>query len=151
MHSDIFQWIQEHDTALTALSFGSLLMFLASLALIPIILIRLPSDYFTRQSPTRVREHPVLFLIRVILQNLLGVALLLAGILMLVLPGQGLLTILLGISLIHFPRKRQLVQRLIRMRRIHRSINWIRSRYGVAPIEVPGHNPVSQNHATRGT
>lgn len=124
-------------------------MFLASLALIPIILIRLPSDYFTRQSSSRVREHPVWFLIRVILQNLLGVVLLLAGILMLVLPGQGLLTILVGICLIHFPRKRQLVQSLIRMRRIHRSINWIRARYGVVPIEVPERNPVIQAPPTQ--
>jgi archaellum biogenesis protein FlaJ (TadC family) len=137
VHADVFQWIQAHESWLTLLSLASLLLFVGSIALIPVILVRLPSDYFTRDPSPRTREHPIRFVIRVTIQNLIGFTLLIAGILMLVLPGQGLLTLLVAVCLIHFPRKRQLIRHIVRMRRVHQSIDWIRMRYGVPPIRLP--------------
>lgn len=137
MHSEIIQWLHAHEQWLAWLSLGSAVLFVASLALIPLILIRLPMDYFTRTRSQKARQHPLWFATRILLQNLLGICLLASGILMLVLPGQGLLTMLIGICLIHFPRKQQLIQRMIRMPRIHRSINWIRYRWGIPPVEIP--------------
>lgn len=115
----------------------SILMFIGTLALIPILLIRLPVDYFVSRPitewPTR---HPLVHLMLVIGKNLLGIVLIGLGIVLLVLPGQGLLTILLGIILMDFPGKRTLERRLIRYPPLHKSANWLRHRYNKPPFEV---------------
>jgi hypothetical protein len=55
---------------------------------------------------------------------------------MLVLPGQGVLTILAGITLLNYPGKRRLELWLVRRPAIHRAIDWIRRRAGRAPLEL---------------
>jgi UPF0716 family protein affecting phage T7 exclusion len=72
-----------------------------------------------------------------VLKNLIGAVLLVGGIAMLVLPGQGLLTMLLGLSLINFPGKFWLERKLIQRRAVHRSVNWIRRKGGSEPMVVP--------------
>src|SRR5919197_5810008 len=86
----------------------SVIGFLGSLIAIPFLLVRLPAHYFDERHPrTWMRDHhPVLRLLGLVLKNLAGVVFVLAGILMLFLPGQGILTLLIGISLIDFPGKR---------------------------------------------
>ena len=56
---------------------------------------------------------------------------------MLLLPGQGLLTIVVGILLLEFPGKRVLETKLIRRPRIHHAIDALRRRFGHPPLEVP--------------
>lgn len=68
------------------------------------------------------------------LKNLVGVVFLLAGIAMLVLPGQGLLTVLIGISLIDFPGKHRLEARLVSQRLVLQAINAVRHRFGRPPL-----------------
>ena len=70
-------------------------------------------------------------------KNVLGVVLLLAGILMMVLPGQGIITILVALSLLDFPGRRQLETRLVRQPKVRQAINWIRARAGRPPIQPP--------------
>lgn len=119
----------------------SVVTFVATLIIVPFVLVRLPSDYFIRDqrvpvvSPTR---QPVIRVTLLVAKNLLGAVLLLGGIAMLVLPGQGLLTMLLGLSLIDFPGKFWLERKLVRRRAVHKAINWIRRKGGKGPIEVPG-------------
>jgi hypothetical protein len=114
----------------------SVLMFFGSILLIPILLVRLPADYFIshpiRDWPTK---RPVSHLLLVIGKNILGVVLIGLGIGMLVLPGQGLLTILLGIILMDFPAKRKLERKLISYKPLRDSTNWLRHRYGKPPFE----------------
>ena len=64
-------------------------------------------------------------------QNLLLVA---AGLAMLFLPGQGLLTVLIGVSVMDFPGKRGLLQRLVRGPKVQRTLNWIRRKRGKEPF-----------------
>ena len=71
------------------------------------------------------------------IKNLLGAALVLIGIAMLVLPGQGALTILAGVFLLEFPGKRRLELRIVRQRPVHLTINWIRARVGRPPLVLP--------------
>jgi hypothetical protein len=52
--------------------------------------------------------------------------LLVCGVLMLVLPGQGIITILIGLSLIPFPGKKKIEQYLISRKSVRSSLNWIR-------------------------
>jgi hypothetical protein len=69
-----------------------------------------------------------------VLRNLLGVLLVLLGIAMLLLPGQGLLTLLVGLLLIDFPGKHQLVVRLLTRPKVLSVVNKLRAHRGAAPL-----------------
>jgi hypothetical protein len=71
-----------------------------------------------------------------ILKNLLGIVLLLAGIAMLVLPGQGLITMFVSLTLLNFPGKYRLERWVISQGVVFRSINWIRQRRGYRPMDA---------------
>lgn len=81
-------------------------------------------------------HHPVLRLIGLGLKNAVGVLLFLAGVAMIVLPGQGLLTMLIGISLLDFPGKRHLERRLVGQPAVLRTINKLREKFGRPPLIV---------------
>ena len=67
----------------------------------------------------------------------LGVVFILAGLAMIVLPGQGVLTILIGLALTNFPGKYALEQRLVRRPAVSGALNWIRQKAGRPPLEIP--------------
>lgn len=130
---------------LVALGIVSIVFFVGTLFAIPIILVRLPANYFDERYPRSwMRDHhPVLRLIAHLAKNLVGAVFLLAGMAMLVLPGQGLLTILIGVSLLDFPGKRRLEARLVGHPTVLKGINAMRQRFGrppltIAPREDPG-------------
>jgi putative transmembrane protein PGPGW len=119
----------------------SVVGFVASLIVIPWILILLPQDYFCQSHPrTRLKgHHPVLRLFVLLLKNLVGGILLLGGIAMLVLPGQGLLTMLIGLSLMNFPGKRAIERKLVSRPLILQAINRIRQRFDRPPLLIEEH------------
>ncbi|TWU21693.1 putative transmembrane protein (PGPGW) [Novipirellula galeiformis] len=114
------------------------LVFVASLVAVPWVIIRLPSNYFNH--PHRIFLKPngnkAGFYSLVVLKNLVGAAFLAMGVAMLVLPGQGLLTILIGLSLIEFPGKYRLQQFLISRPFVRRPLNWIRHQAGKPDFEI---------------
>jgi hypothetical protein len=122
-------------------TFGlSVVLFIGSLIAMPIMIARMRSDFFVRRKPTRASwtgRHPAIRIGFLIFKNILGVILFLAGIAMLVLPGQGIITIVVGISLLNFPGKRKLLLRIVRQRRVLRAINWIRSKAGRPELIIP--------------
>jgi len=65
-------------------------------------------------------------------KNALGVVLVVIGILMSIpgVPGQGILTILLGIMLLDFPGKRTLEYKLVTRPQVLNTINRLRHRFG---------------------
>ena len=83
------------------------------------------------------KQHPVTRYVLRGIKNVAGLIFLLAGIAMLVLPGQGLLTILIGVSLLDFPGKRRLELYLVQKRPVLRAINWIREKAQRPPLIVP--------------
>ncbi len=116
-----------------ALGAFSLVMFVATLVLVPMIVVRIPADYFAgdrRERATVIRRHPVLQAVLVVAKNLLGVVLVALGLAMLVLPGQGVVTILIGLMLMNFPGKYRLEKWVVSRRPVRRSINWLRVRAG---------------------
>ena len=118
--------------------------FIATLAVIPLLVVRIPEDYFVDDRPRRwawSRRHPTLHIVAVAVKNLLGIFLLAAGIAMIFLPGQGVITILLGLTFMNFPGKRRLEKAIIRQRPVARAINWIRSRGGHPPLQIPSRSP----------
>ncbi len=131
------EWIRSYQTLRAWLAAASTVIFIVSLALVPFFVIRIPSDYFVPGKDCghpRSDRHFVLRSIVRIGRNLLGFVLLVAGLLMLVLPGQGLLTILVAAMLLNFPGKRRFERWIVSRRPVLRAINWIRRRAGRPPL-----------------
>ena len=116
----------------------SVVCFVVSLIAIPFLLVRLPPQYFDERHPRTWMQdhHPVLRLIGLGLKNALWVVVFLAGIAMLFLPGQGILTMLIGISLVDFPGKRRLERRLIGQPTVLKTINKLREKFDRPPLTV---------------
>jgi hypothetical protein len=126
---------------LTALSF---VFFIGTLIAIPFILVQLPADYFDIRVPRpwMQHHHPVLRVVGHMLKNAVGAVFLLAGFLMLFLPGQGVLTMLIGISMLDFPGKRKIEAKLIGQPTVLGVINNMRKRHGKSPLVLaPEHDP----------
>jgi hypothetical protein len=119
----------------------SALMFVASLIAVPMIVVRLPADYFTHEHRAADwLRSPSVRIEWLLLKNLCGIVLVLGGLAMLVLPGQGVLTILLGFALLDLPGKKRVIAWIVRRPGVLSSINWIRRRRGHPPIREPIHN-----------
>ncbi len=116
----------------------SIVMCVLSILLLPFLICRIPEDYFLH-NPSESNTHTSSLIKggRCLLKNIAGYILVLAGIIMLFVPGQGLLTILLGAVLMDFPGKRRLENRLIGIRRIRNTLNWIRKKYHVNALKFP--------------
>ena len=114
----------------------SVIAFVGTLIAIPAILIRLPPDYFKNHhhKPWFANHHPVIRTLGLLIKNIVGIIFLLAGIAMLFLPGQGLLTMLLGILFIDFPGKHRLEQKLIQHPQVLKAINAFREKSGKPPF-----------------
>ncbi|NUN50292.1 MAG: hypothetical protein HUU15_15880 [Candidatus Brocadiae bacterium] len=115
---------------------GAASYFLA-LVIVPILIARMPADYFVDDRPLVSRRHPVLRLLLLALKNLIGLAMIVAGIILIPLPGQGFLTLLLGLTLVNFPGKRSLERKLVAWSPIRRVVQWIRLRAGKPPLVIP--------------
>lgn len=111
-------------------------MFVGSLVAIPWLIVRLPADYFDTRVPRHwmADRHPLLRAVGHGAKNVAGAVLLLAGIVMLFTPGQGVLTILIGVSLLDFPGKRRFEVRLVRQPAVFTALNAIRHRFGRPPL-----------------
>ena len=135
----MLSYIQENENLLLILGIVSIVSFLATLLIIPWIVLRIPFDYFSK--PSRVSlvasdAHPSIKIIVLITKNLFGLAVIVLGIAMLVFPGQGLLTILIGVILIDFPGKYGFQRWLISREPVFKSVNWLRERGGKEPLQV---------------
>jgi hypothetical protein len=115
---------------------GSLLMLLGTLFLIPLVIARLPVTYFEypHYPLEKLKHRPFLRIALLILKNLMGLTLMASGFAMLVLPGQGLLTLFLAIILLDFPGKSALKRKLIASTRLRSLVNQFRVRHGKAPF-----------------
>jgi hypothetical protein len=112
-------------------------MLAASLVVLRVLLVRIPSDYFVRHVPAFPgKRHPVLEATFVVAKNILGLFLVLFGLLMSLpgVAGQGILTILAGLSLMNFPGKRRLLRMIVGQGFIESVINGIRQRAGRPPL-----------------
>lgn len=101
----------------------------ATLASISMLLISLPSDYFTRKKRVSRIKNPVLRLFLRLLKNVCGAVFLIAGFIMIFTPGPGVLSALVGVILCDFPGKRRVERKIVERPRVLAMINRIRSRY----------------------
>jgi archaellum biogenesis protein FlaJ (TadC family) len=137
---ELWQWINENGVALGWLGVVSFVMFMGSLVIIPVLVARIPTDYFVdreRHLSRSRRIHPIAYLIFMMIKNAVGILLVIVGIAMLVLPGQGILTILIGVSLTDFPGKYMLERSLVAQPSVFNAMNWIRKRANKKPLTKP--------------
>ena len=124
---------------LLALTVFGVVGFVAGIVGVPLFFTRLPADYFSgRERRALGIETPKRSLIAVllrVLKNLLGLVLIVCGLAMIVLPGQGLLTIVVGVFFVDFPGKRRLERWLLARGPVLRAINGLRRRAGKPPME----------------
>lgn len=108
----------------------SVAVFFLTIMVLPLVIIRLPSDYFVSEKADGFisRQKKSVRIAISSLKNIGGVLLLIMGVLMLFMPGQGILTMLAGLSIMNFPGKRNMEIRLASNRKVMNSLNWIRKK-----------------------
>jgi archaellum biogenesis protein FlaJ (TadC family) len=117
----------------------SIITAVVSILICAFIVSRLPADYFLHEHHDRWADrHPFIRWPFLIAKNLLGVVLVLLGIILSLpgVPGQGILTILIGAMLINFPGKRAVEKWLLTRRGVLKTINKLRARAGRAPLQL---------------
>lgn len=128
----MIEWVEQWSWWLMG---GSLVFFLGSLVVVPAVIVALPADYLFRES-TLLKWNPVIAWPIIVLKNLLGALFLLAGLIMLVTPGQGILSLLVGLSLLNFPGKKRLEHRILTNPKVIRAVNGLRARAKQPPLET---------------
>jgi hypothetical protein len=112
--------------------------FVGSIAAVTFVLVKLPPTYFqiSHARDFWADRHAAVRWSGMVVKNTFGVVLVLLGIVMSVpgVPGQGVLTILLGLMLLDFPGKRHLEYRLVSRPKVLRTINHLRARFDKPPM-----------------
>jgi hypothetical protein len=137
-----FFCLAEHPALLMGLGITSIFIFILSLVGVSWFVALIPEDYFTgasRRSSKFKENAPLLSFLLLIAKNLLGFCLILGGFLMIVLPGQGLLTIITGLFLINYPGKFQLEQKIVTIPAVFKALNWIRLKAKKPPLKRNSH------------
>jgi hypothetical protein len=135
----MLDWLSANQSLLIWLSSLSVLIFVASIVALPWLAGMIPEDYFLDNKTVQENTNGVpsfLVLLAAVGRNLLGLLLLCTGILMLFLPGQGLLTIIVSLLLLDYPGKKIFERRIVRYKSILQGINWIRAKGGHSPIRL---------------
>lgn len=129
--------MSEHASWIIGASFASLI---ATVLLVPVLIKRIPVDYFSHSRRHRLvssSRYPALNFAFTSAKNLLGATLVLLGLLMLLAPGQGLITLLVGLMIMNYPGKFVLERWLMRRPHVFSAVNWLRIRHGQPPLEPP--------------
>ena len=134
----MFDGISINESVIWGLAIFSVISFVGTLMVIPVLVVRIPEDYFSETKRHRwepwAHEHPVIRWSLLISKNILGYLFIMLGIAMLVLPGQGILTIIIGIMFINFPGKYRLERWAVTRPPVLKAINSLRRRAGHAPL-----------------
>ena len=137
----IISWSSMNSDLLFLLGSLSIFILIISVFMMVIIISFLPEDYFKSEnrnliSSVQSSQYPLLKLLVLITKNFFGILLLMSGILMLVLPGQGILTIITGLVFMDYPGKYKFERKLLKQKGVINSINWIRSRLSKPPLKI---------------
>lgn len=138
--AQINEWFETHLHILQLLGSCSLILLIITLVAVPVVVILLPTNYFAmkRREPVhRSTQYNLLYSGFVIVKNLLGVIVITTGLVLLIIPGQGIITILIGFALTNFPGKFAIERWIARQPKVSKTLNWIRNKVGKPPFEIP--------------
>jgi Putative transmembrane protein (PGPGW) len=139
MHN-LIAWLKSHTWLIWASFALSLVTLLSGVLVVPWLIVRIPQDYFAHCRPPRAAWqtlHPLLRAVVLVAKNVFGAFLVMAGIIMLFVPGPGIVSILAGLALLDLPGKRTLERRIVAQPRVLRAINKLRARYNHPPLDAP--------------
>lgn len=144
----MLDWLQDNGNLAIWLTAGSVVMFIGSLIATGILIVRLPADYFAhdKRPPREDKRRGVILRV---FRNLAGAILILVGVVLLAMPGQGILTLLVGIMLVDVPGKYRLAKWIVSRGKVLRAMNWLRHKWNKPPLQVaaastrPSHLSVS--------
>ena len=123
-------------TVLTVVSIG---IFVIGFLLVPPLAVKLPADHFVRPENPLDRRS-IRAWVWYVCRNLFALVLLVAGVAMILLPGPGIITIIVAIALADFPGKRRVERAFIRTWIVRTALNAMRSKYGAPPMIIPDEN-----------
>jgi hypothetical protein len=133
----IYEFLANYKKFIFWLGSISAVIFLFSLLSIKWLVGLIPSDYFIKKKSSKFKNnYPLTWLLSLIVKNILGYSLILGGIFMLVLPGQGIFTIMIGLMLSNYPGKYAIERKFIGIPSVLKSINWLRKKTDKPPIEI---------------
>mgnify|MGYP001241509005 FL=1 len=133
----IYEFLANYKKFIFWLGSISAVIFLFSLLSIKWLVGLILSDYFTKSKCSMFKNnYPLTWLFSLIVKNILGYSLILGGIFMLVLPGQGIFTIMIGLMLSNYPGKYAIERKFIGIPSVLKSINWLRKKSDKPPIEI---------------
>jgi hypothetical protein len=125
-------WVMDHVVLVSVMS-G--LAFVAGLVTAVGVAVVLPENYFVTPPEHRHGKG----LAKKILKNVVGVVAVLAGIVMAMplVPGPGIVILVIGLSMTDFPGKRKVELKVLRIRGILFGLNKLRKSFGRAPLRLP--------------
>jgi hypothetical protein len=138
LSSRLPEWVETWHLVVFSVALA-VVMAAVSAAIAGVVLKRLPADYFVNPDARRpIDRHPVLKVVLCVARNAFGYFLIVLGAILSLpgVPGQGLLTIFMGVMLIDFPGKHRLERWLVTRRIILAGVNRMRARAGQPPLLV---------------
>ncbi|GIS26158.1 MAG: hypothetical protein CM15mP127_05310 [Gammaproteobacteria bacterium] len=127
-YMEAFSYFLQNNQIFLYISGLSTIFFLLSLLGLSWLISIIPHNYFVDKKRVSLikMKNPLMWLPIIIIKNSIGLVLILCGILMLILPGQGVLTIITGLIFLDYPGKFRFERSLVRNKLILNSMNWIR-------------------------
>ncbi len=128
-------WLANYQDYFVWIGIVSTVVFILTLALTPYLLGLIDEDYFVNLEKRKLKINTPIHLVMMTIKSLIGLILLIAGFIMLVTPGQGVVSILLGLFLLEFPGKHKLELKFIHHDPTFKTLNWLRARAHKPPFK----------------
>lgn len=134
----LYVWLENNSYILFYLGIISVLIFIFSIVGLRLFIIAIPSDYFiNKKRVSALRDNSILlWVFYKIFKNIIGYIFIAIGLLALVLPGQGILMILIGLMMSDYPKKFNLEKKIIKINTVRKGVNWIRIKSNVEKIKL---------------
>ncbi len=141
MTTALLAWMDNYQSEIAALGSLSAILLLLTLVATPWLVSLLPTDYFRTTKRHTVLSGWIAMTWSAV-RNVVGAVFMVLGIVMLVLPGPGVVCFIMGLSLCEFPGKQRFLRTLIsRHPSILSSLNWIRAKSGKDAFLPPDDAP----------
>ena len=134
----MYAWLENNSYIFFYLGILSILIFVFSIFGLRLFIIAIPSDYFINKKRVSALKNRsiLLWIIYIVFKNIIGYVFIIMGLVALVLPGQGILMILIGLMMSDYPKKFDLEKKIITIKTVRKGINWIRIKSNVDKIKL---------------
>jgi hypothetical protein len=134
--SDVWRTLTLSNLLVAAALF--VISLIVSFAAIAVVMVNVPATYFSirHRREFMTGRHWFVRSGAIIAKNILGLALIVLGVLLSLpgVPGQGILTILLGLIMLDIPGKHALEAWIIQQPKVLAAVNRLRAKYNRSPL-----------------